>query len=80
MRTGLWPFRSAPFADELLTSWIARLAHGHGLRPTSFLSIIHPGRSDFAALDWASDKGASRVAGRPHGHSVIRDRVLDDPL
>lgn len=55
MRTGLWPFRSAPFADELLTSWIARLAHGHGLRPTIFLSVIQPGRPDFTALDWAPD-------------------------
>lgn len=27
--TGLWPFRHAPFADEVLTSWMTRLAHGH---------------------------------------------------
>lgn len=51
----LWPFRPAPFADELLTSWIARLAHGHGLRPMSFLEIVHPGCADLAVLDWAAD-------------------------
>jgi hypothetical protein len=55
MRSELWPFRPAPFADELLTSWIARLAHGHGLRPACFLEIIQPACSDFAALDWTSD-------------------------
>jgi hypothetical protein len=51
----LWPFRPAPFADELLSSWIARLAHGHGLRSASFLDIVHPGCADLAALDWTAD-------------------------
>lgn len=51
----LWPVRLAPFADELLTSWIARLAHGHGLRPASFLEIVHPGCADLAVLDWTAD-------------------------
>jgi hypothetical protein len=55
MRGELWPFRPAPFADESLTSWIARLAHGHGLRPAGFLEIIQPACPDFAALDWAAD-------------------------
>jgi rRNA maturation protein Nop10 len=61
MRSELWPFRPAPFADELLTSWIARLAHGHGLRPACFLEIIQPACSDFAALDWTSDPELSAV-------------------
>ena len=55
MPTRLWPLRPAPFADELLTSWIARLAHGHGLRPASFLAIVEPAGGDFAALDWTAD-------------------------
>jgi DNA-directed RNA polymerase subunit RPC12/RpoP len=50
MPTRLWPL-----PDELLTSWIARLAHGHGLRAASFLAIVQPAGGDFAALDWTAD-------------------------
>jgi hypothetical protein len=56
MQTGLWPIRPAPFADELLTSWMARLAHGHGLRPAGLLQILEPACPDFAALDWTAGR------------------------
>lgn len=55
MWTGLWPLRPAPGPDELLTSWITRLAHGLGLRPANLLEIVWPDGCDFATLDWAAE-------------------------
>lgn len=52
MGTGLWPLRPAPEPDELLTSWITRLAHGLGLRPANLLEIVWPPGCNFAMLDW----------------------------
>lgn len=54
MPLGLWPFRPAPFPDELLTSWMARLAHAHGLQPGSLLRILEPKYPDFATVDWTA--------------------------
>lgn len=55
MWTGLWPLRPPPQPDELLTSWITRLAHGLGLRPVNLLEIVWPDGCDFTALDWAAE-------------------------
>lgn len=57
MWTGLWPLRPAPQPDELLTSWIARLAHVLGLRPGNLIEIIWPEGCDFTTLDWAAEPG-----------------------
>lgn len=36
----LWPIHLKPFPDELLSSWIVRLAHGHGLKLQTFCSLV----------------------------------------
>jgi hypothetical protein len=36
----LWPIRSRPLPDELLSSWLVRLAHGHGLKVQTFCNLI----------------------------------------
>lgn len=36
----LWPIRYKPLSDELLSSWLVRLARGHGLRVQTFCNLI----------------------------------------
>lgn len=36
----LWPIRYKPLPDELLSSWLVRLAHGHGLKVQTFCNLI----------------------------------------
>lgn len=40
----LWPIRYKPFPDELLTSWLVRLAWGHGLKVQTFCNQVFGGR------------------------------------
>lgn len=42
MAKGLWPVHLKPREDELLSSWLVRLAGSHGLSPNSFLYILWP--------------------------------------
>jgi hypothetical protein len=59
----LWPIHLKPFPDELLSSWIVRLAHGHGLKLQTFSSLVF-GRNksiwnrdiDKLAPDWLIHK------------------------
>jgi hypothetical protein len=41
----LWPVHLKPQEDELLSSWLARLALAHGLRLKSFGWRVWPGQS-----------------------------------
>jgi hypothetical protein len=36
----LWPVRPRPLPDELLSSWLVRLAHSHGLKVQTFCHLI----------------------------------------
>lgn len=36
----LWPIRYKPLPDELLSCWLVRLAHGHGLKVQTFCNAI----------------------------------------
>jgi hypothetical protein len=36
----LWPIRYKPLPDELLSCWLIRLAHGHGLRVQTFCNLV----------------------------------------
>lgn len=36
----LWPIRYKPLPDELLSSWLMRLAHGHGQKVQTFCNLI----------------------------------------
>jgi hypothetical protein len=40
----LWPIRYKPHPDELLASWLVRLARGHGLRVQTFCNLIFGNR------------------------------------
>jgi len=44
VRTALWPIRYKPLPDELLSSWLVRLAHGHGLKVQTFCNLIFGNR------------------------------------
>jgi transposase InsO family protein len=39
----LWPVRPRPLPDELLSSWLVRLAHSHGLKTQTFCHLIFGG-------------------------------------
>ncbi len=66
----LWPFRPKPHEDELLSSWMTRLAFGHGLKLSTFLTIVGTGVNT-AALDWAADAGLLRLLAERTGQSVV---------
>ncbi len=59
----LWPIHLKPFPDELLSSWVVRLAHGHGLKLQTFCALVF-GRDksiwnrdiDKMAPDWLISK------------------------
>lgn len=36
----LWPIHLKPLPDELLSCWLVRLAHGHGLKVQTFCNLI----------------------------------------
>ena len=36
----LWPIRYKPFEDELLSCWLVRLAHGHGMKVQTFCNLL----------------------------------------
>jgi TniQ len=40
----LWPIHFKPLLDELLSSWLVRLAHGHGLKVQTFCNLIFGNR------------------------------------
>jgi len=40
----LWPIHFKPLPDELLSSWLARLAHSHGLKVQTFCNLIFGNR------------------------------------
>lgn len=40
----LWPIRYKPFPDELLSCWLVRLAHGHGLKVQTFCNLMFGNR------------------------------------
>lgn len=44
-RSKLWPLHLKPQDDEILSSWLVRLAQAHGLKPYSFCHLAWPGKS-----------------------------------
>lgn len=40
----LWPIHFKPIPDELLSSWLVRLAHGHGLKVQTFCNLLFGSR------------------------------------
>ena len=42
--SSLWPIHYKPLPDELLSCWLVRLAHGHGLKAQTFCNLIFGNR------------------------------------
>jgi len=66
---GLWPFRPKPYQDELLSSWITRLALGHGLKLPAFLSLVGTD-IHIPTLDWRADEPLLRALAERTAQSV----------
>lgn len=76
----LWPIRYKPLPDELLSSWLVRLARGHGLRVQTFCNLIFGNQLqvwnrdiDRLGPDWIVDVLSERT-GTPIG--VARGATL----
>jgi hypothetical protein len=76
----LWPIRYKPYPDELLTSWLVRLAWGHGLKVQTFCNLVFGGQRqvwnrdvDRLAPGWLVDELADRT-GTPR--QVVYDTTL----
>lgn len=69
----LWPIHLKPLPDELLSSWLVRLAHGHGLKLQTFSSLVF-GRDksiwnrdiDMLAPDWLLSRLAECTGASVH--------------
>ena len=64
----LWPIHYKPLPDELLSCWLVRLAHGHGLKVQTFCNLIFGNRHqiwnrdmDRLAPDWLIDELSERT-------------------
>lgn len=64
----LWPIRYKPLPDELLSSWVVRLAHGHGLKVQTFCNLIFGNRHqvwnrdiDRLGPDWLVNELSART-------------------
>jgi hypothetical protein len=44
LTTPLWPIRYKPLPDELLSCWLVRLAHGHGMKVQTFCNLLFGNR------------------------------------
>lgn len=65
----LWPIRYKPLPDELLSCWLVRLAHGHGLKVQTFCNLIFGNQRqvwnrdiDRLAPSWLIDELSCRTA------------------
>ncbi|WP_367275050.1 TniQ family protein [uncultured Bosea sp.] len=61
-----WTFKLRPKPDELLSSWLCRVAHAHGMTPHAFLALHWPGMEIWTRdIDRSADDGWLReVASR----------------
>ncbi len=65
----LWPIHYKPLPDELLSCWLVRLAHGHGLKVQTFCNLIFGNQRqiwnrdmDRLAPTWLIDELSQRTA------------------
>jgi Zn ribbon nucleic-acid-binding protein len=70
--SSLWPIRYKPLPDELLSCWLVRLAHGHGLKAQTFCNLIFGNRHqvwnrdiDRLAPAWLVDELCRRTGTPP---------------
>ena len=75
-----WPYRPKPLADELLTSFIARLADGLGMKPITFLNSIMGSRKNLLAQDLDNFAPANLIERISSGCGVEKDRLASCTL
>ena len=70
--SSLWPIHYKPLPDELLSCWLVRLAHGHGLKVQTFCNLIFGNHLqvwnrdiDRLAPAWLLDELSSRTGTSP---------------
>lgn len=78
--SSLWPIHYKPFPDELLSCWLVRLAHGHGMKSQTFCNVIFGNRRqiwnrdiDRLAPPWLLDELTNRTGTLP---SVVLNTTL----
>lgn len=87
MGSPLWPVRYKPLPDELLSSWLVRLAHGHGLKVQTFCNLIFGNQRqlwnrdiDRLAPPWLVETLAERTATPLQQAWMTTLRVFDGAL
>lgn len=72
LTSSLWPIHYKPLTDELLSCWLVRLAHGHGLKVQTFCNLIFGNRRqvwnrdiDRLAPTWLLDELSARTGTSP---------------
>lgn len=80
LTTSLWPIRYKPLPDELLSSWLVRLAHGQGLKVQTFCNLLFGNRLqvwnrdiDRLAPEWL-------ISGLVAGTGTAQDRAMATTL
>lgn len=70
--SSLWPIHYKPLPDELLSCWLVRLSHGHGLKVQTFCNLIFGNRRqvwnrdiDRLAPAWLLDEVSARTGTSP---------------
>jgi len=68
LTSSLWPIHYKPLPDELLSCWLVRLAHGHGMKSQTFCNVIFGNRIqiwnrdiDRLAPSWLLDELSRRT-------------------
>ncbi len=78
--TPLWPIRYKPLPDELLSSWLVRLAHGHGLKVQTFCNLLFGNRLQVWNRDIDRLAPAWLIDGLVAGTGTSRDRAFATTL
>nr|CBA30033.1 hypothetical protein Csp_A15130 [Curvibacter putative symbiont of Hydra magnipapillata] len=74
LQYALWPVHPQPFGDELLSSWIIRLAHGNGFKAQTFVyGYFENGKSMWARdVDRTVDTQSMRILAERSGQTIER--------
>jgi hypothetical protein len=83
----IWPVRYKPLSDELLSSWLVRIAHGHGLKVQTFCNLIFGNRLQVWNRDidrlgptWLIESLAQHTATTPERASMTTLRMYEGIL
>ena len=71
----IWPIHPYPLPDELLSSWMVRIARAYGVQPYSFWRQL-AGISQFRALDEQVSPGVLEVLYRGTGIKPLQIRAM----